>query len=350
MKVYLDLDGQKYYGYDLLCDTDYSNSAKGCTALLSYPTYYRLVENQIDKLLDDNYVLKPDSEIHVVPKCPVAMDDIRKNYKVKRDVDTAGCNVFSPYSSSKGRFWTYAFAVVPARKIIITINQYDHAGGYLKKLISLVESYINAGLIGTMDTVIYNNSYTYDFYFERIPEAYLMLLDGKLQKPCISYKKLEFAHTNEMTMDILMLVYNTGNKSWTNDNVKNFQIQMQALNQYNWREYRVTLAILFREFLRGYGATQFVFGKKSQQPKAIRELLEIGYPSNEASKGISDKDYAMAKRLIETIMGMENVKFTTVNTLLNKLDDYKLSIATFNLIYDTAVRITPNRNIDTQND
>ena len=349
MKVYLDLDGQKYYGYDLLCDTDYSNSAKGCTALLAYPTYDLLTSDKIDALLDDNYVPKLGSEIQVVPKCPVAMDDIRKNYKIKRDVDTAECNVFSPYSSSKGRFWTYAFAVVPAKEIIIIINEYNYNGGYAKKLKNLVESYINAGLIGVTDKVIYNTASPCDFYFERIPEAYLMLLEGKLQKPCISYKKLEFAHTNEMTMDILTLVYNTGNKSWASGNVKNFQIQMQALNQYNWRDYKFTLSILFHEFLNGYGASSFVFGKKSQQPKAIRELLEIGYPRDEASRA-SDKDYAMAKRLVESLMDMENVKFTTVSTLLKKLDDHKLRFETFNLIYDTAVRITPNRNINTQND
>lgn len=120
--------------------------------------------------------------------------------------------------------------------------------------------------------------------------------------------------------------------------VPNFTLQLEALNQCNWREYPRSLTILWG-ILRNISAPVYwtVNNHMSTQKKVVKEIL----CTPPADKANSKKDYDFAKSIIDHFLGVENVRFTKANTLLNKLNESGIGLDVFSEFYDNMIRLTP---------
>lgn len=93
MRAYFEIGGEKYYGYDVIFRHGSWLSRHG-NVILDPKTWGNLKD-----IIAGNKVSVPDgSSVYVAPGCPVPHDDIRRNYKIKRDVDAGDFNVVNDIS------------------------------------------------------------------------------------------------------------------------------------------------------------------------------------------------------------------------------------------------------------
>lgn len=339
MKVYLEEDGVKYYDYDLILDSPINDPEK-YTAAFGMEVMKHFDEG-IDSLLDQNFVPQTGSKIHVVPQCVYAMDDIRNNYTIKRDVDSGCCNVFSPWPWNRrwANLWLYAYAIFPHEKLVagIATRSYKDYGTRLRELTLYIGDASNKDVKFFYP---YKENTARRLILSQIPVTYTMLLKGKLKTPAISYKKLKFENVNELTMDMLQLVYNTGKITFPNQKDReNYIIQLNALNQHNWREYPVTMTILFH-YLLWKNRTSTAFDIKSsisRQSKVAKEICNFQTTTEFKSK----KDFDMAKQLVENFVQIGDAQFTTASTLVKKLNGAGIPLEIFELFYGNIVKLIP---------
>ena len=170
----------------------------------------------------------------------------------------------------------------------------------------------------------------------------MKLLNGTLTKPAISVKNLNLNSENELTLDVLRLVYQTGIVSvYMDDAVKNFAIQLNVLNQHNWREYPFTTRLVINEMCDSKScrcARDEVHRMKSQNSKVIKELISLPYID---LCDASDKDFNMAREFVASVMGIGNCKYASEEDFRKKLDNVNLSINTFLQLFNATVQIKP---------
>lgn len=306
-----------------------------------------------DSLLDDTFIPALGSKIHVVPVCPVGMADIRKNYVTKRNLDDGCCNVFSPFKGNYHYIGCELFAIVPTRKAFVVQescyprNQQDQMLNLNRRITTLFQDLTDEEAQQLIFVKGEDQNYSYASWFYRgdFPQAYVDLFFGKLTKPCVSYKKLEFKCENELTMDTLYLVYRAGMAKWSSDAEEKFKLQLCALNEHNWRDYPGTINMLFRDVLGFYRNSSTycasTLNSISKIPKAAKELVLSG---NNNDKYASQKDFELAQSLMMYAVGMpKDLKFTDMQTLREKFKEARISINSFYNCFNNIVKITPKQ-------
>lgn len=331
MKIYMRFQGVNYYDYDVI----FAQVPWGIRHVKNLSKYVVLdsdIEEDISNItpfLNMQYVPQKGSSVHVVPDCPYALNDIRNNYTVKRSIDTADFNVFSDYTK-KCSTWlpSYSICIIPKLKTVVLLNA--------RQTVSILSvSEILGKCVSQEDTIFLSKSLS---IFSQVNEGYFKLLKGELEKPCVYYKNLDVNSSLELTEDALQLVYTSGKvQSRQDDAVNNFILQLNMLNQHNWREYPGTVNLLLNNILPGCcGVRNYVHRKLSQFPKQIKPFFS-SYGKDLTFK--NEKDYEMSKRLIYSILCSENIHFTTCDTLLNKLKEAHIDLDIYNKFFKTTVKI-----------
>lgn len=333
MKIYMRLNGVDYYDYDVIL-TETPWRLRHIKDLSNYTVIDKNVEKDLENitsLLDMQCVPQKGSSVHIVPDCPYALNDIRNNYTIKRSIDTADFNVFSEYSKTNS-IWIIKpeYYILPNLKTVIIFNGQRNYKASLQ-----VASAILGKNITEEDVILSADSFS---IYASISNGYFKLLKKELTKPCVYYKNLDINSSLELTEDALQLVYASGKvQSRQDDSVNNFILQLNMLNQHNWREYPGTVNLLLNNILPGCcGVRNYVHRKLSQFPKQIKPFFS-SYGKDLTFK--NEKDYEMSKRLIYSILCSENIHFTTCDTLLNKLREANIDLDIYNKFFKTTVKI-----------
>lgn len=296
----------------------------------------------VKALLDDTFVPAKGSEIHVAPTCPYASDDIRKNYTLKRKYDTGCCNVFSNQRTSSIRCYV---AMIEDRKELAFFDYYHHRDeSECATFIRNIPGYENLRPSELKIKLTW-------IYYIVLSDSWINLLEGKLTKPAISYKKLDMNFGLEMTDDVVELVYQAGrqrgNSQRNGTNEEKLALELSAMAQYNWRDYPRTLYCLkgLLGFSR-YNAYGCLGHRKSQASKNIRPILDFNPTSNAASQA----DFDMAKRLMLKVLGLQDgVKFVNYDDIQKRMNNYGVPLWLFHEVFDTVVRIKPKEYEATDN-
>ena len=320
-----------------------------------------------DKILDNNYVstivkkvnslvssmpkekIPKGSSVYLAPDSPYAVADVRKNYTIKRDFDTADYNVLKELdTTSSFHINVYGYAISDMDKKILIFNggngnfTYDDwtkeiaisSGGFSKQAVRdllFVPLNYRTGYGGTKSY----NSYGTLFAFKATP-AHLALYDGKLTKPCVQYSALDLNSELELSQDVLQLVYNAGKQKRTQNTLDNFIIQLNTLNNYNWRDYAFTVSMLLHSILPGFcGVRNYVDNHLSTFPKQIKNLFD-----NRTAVLTNEKDFQMAKSFLKNILGLDGTKFVSLENLSSHLDQAHVPLDCFNTVFNTMVKIT----------
>lgn len=334
--AYFNIDGVNFYDYTLY--SDWSNK------LTVSEDSFVVDKSFLDRLMNiSNFTdatIKPprQSEIYITPKLPYPIEDIRNNYKIKRVPDSGTYNVIGPIHVPKdNHFYRWAIAVFPSLKAIFVKCKNcntDKRSVYREALVYLPNAdyaeMIHEEYLYQKRLVVINNQ-----------GVYKKLLDGTLTKPCVPYTNLDIAGRNQLTNDVLTLVRKTGEIPWTEkDAERNFVMQLNVLNQHNWREYPGTIAMLFLELMYGNRSSIYreVRNHISRYSKVVKELL-----FRPDVKFASEKDQEFARQYINELLDIGECRYTTVNTLNAKLKEINLSISTFDQLYNNIVRLTPKK-------
>jgi len=348
MPVYCRIKGKEYFGWTLYssCKSWTYERIEHKENLIAVGTdMIEQMANLDSRLLDDTFVPQHGSEIHLVPGCPVGVADVRKNYKLKRKADEGTCNVFSPYKGQYGHFWNTGYAIIPSEKAIVLSNRTIYSMDEMDIYQALQHFFPNKWKVnpcpGMPDVDIYAKDLPISY--TDLPESWFKLITGQLQKPCISYKKLEFKTDNEVNTDILYLVYKTGKQRFSADAQKAFHIQLCALNEHNWRDYPGTLSILMKDMLYTKYNSSYCYNdlsSKSGLPKAVQEMVRTGMQSDVPFA--SSKDAQMAQKLIKMVVEIpEDKQFSTIQELAMKFNERKINFNCFYKAFDNIVKFRP---------
>ena len=327
MKAYLEYNGVQYYDYDAyVVDAPYWVDGKK-EYLIDEKTGAKIKE-LIVALKSSSFKPNKGDEICVIPDCKYNLEDIRKNYKIKRGFDKGTCNVFSEETLNKMYSHSCGVAVLPSAKVAV-FNMYKDNAKMLKALQDLVPT------MSEKDVVWFSN-WTY-VYCVNINDAYIKLLDGTLAKPCIHIDSLDLNTGEELTLDTLLIIHKLCMKEvegWSPDYDEALKIQLAALNNLDWRRYPGTIDVLLNGFIwKRNNAIYMMKGTASRYPKNVRNLLKF-----RSDSFASKEDQELACKFVRTILKMENVQFTDFETLTTRMAEEKVNWQTFYKLFDNMVR------------
>lgn len=333
--IYLELGENNYYDYSGIIEADEYYIRRNISdpeyPVFGYGIIDKFDEDNIDNYLDDTFSLSPGDKVHIVPDCKYNIADVRNNYKIARDFDAGVCNVYSPLNQNyRNRMWIDNVIVIPSLKKICFIDNYTPEAAKKRAMQLFPESDIIDMRCFERVGIVHSEKFI----------QYTPLLLGTAQKPCISYKKLQF-NSNELNIDTLMIAYKVCNNCWADaDAVDKAALQFAILNQHNWREYPRTL-FFFRRLLSRNSAGIRVLDKASSSPKYIREIEEVSWKNE---KFASEKDFNMAKDLVSKVLEINNDKmFVSDRDYLAKANVGSMNMYYFDELFNTIVRITPKQ-------
>ena len=246
--AYFSDNSEEYYDYTFIasapdwCVRDWA----GADTVIDDNTWGKL-RDRIALLPSKVGSVPKGSTIYLTPGCPYASADIRKHYKVKRLPDTGDYNIFS-FNDIWTRNVCFDDVVAISDKKLIVAKYSgnlilqdisDLTGMPLEEVTMLQVKKLGIRTIRTRE----------------LNSGYLSLLNNTLKKPCYSYKALDITNENELTYDLLNLIFVAGKKMrYEPDAIKNYKILLNALNQCNWREYPGTVSMLLG-ILSGCGSS-----------------------------------------------------------------------------------------------
>ena len=312
MKGYLIIDGKEYFGYDVLADNRSTSYAMSLINKYNIACNSDFINGLNNGLLFDNVPVPDGAKVHVVPGCPIPNDDIRKNYRVKRDFDSGDFNVFPEFSSCNSLYVTRLYISDTLKRIVISDS------------FSMPLSNPNDGYVvktGHMRLDLISNN------------AWEMLLEKRGAKPCVSYKRLSIKSGNQLTPDALFLLYRLGTQPRTRENIEKFKLQLQAINQTNWRKYPNSVGKVILYASTYARCSNFVRGHKAERNKVTEQFFNIE-PAD-----YTDEDFKMLGDTIELILDIDGTKYVSFSDLNYKLIDKGVSVKDMEMFFGGIVQL-----------
>lgn len=337
-KIYATIEGHNVFGWRILYVNHYRfGDGKTDHVFVDEDTRNLLtIKEDFVKLCDTSFSPQSGDEIYVAPDCPLASAEIRREYKVKRKPDDGVCNVFSELNLRTSWYDSEKIYLYPTEKTVIAFEHNVDT--------SNLPDITRQENITSDPIIITKKKYLKKCF---IPESYQMLLRGELKKLVIYYTALKFNSGNQVTTDALYLVYKTGLEAYTNENKKNFILQLTALSQCNWRDYPGTIKLLLWGYLYNRITTRnrkcaAEIGRTSALPKAIKEMCAWDYDSKTNPSSIkfgSQQDIEMAQSFFEMVFEFGDTKFSSIQKISRMVSEAKVPFEVFYLLYDNIVKI-----------
>jgi len=348
--VYLHINNKFYEDYTLYAQHAFNNStekmvAKWKNCISIDPETKRELKN-IAQYTDATIFPKKNSSLYVAPGIPYPLDDIRRNYTIKRTPDTGDYNIISPLkSSSIGFFIKNSLAIFPERKEMVELSDWyssvnERHTVYKQALIAIPDADYEEMVVETEDAHSYISM---NILHDAI--AYKMLLDKAFTKPCVAYTHLDVAGQNPLTLDALKLVYRFGSTSrFSKDAEENLILQLEALNQTAWRNYKGTINLLF---IQMYRKSTTAFYKLITEPdsnlnKVVRNFKAEFSNVKAHLPFCSKEDFLLAQDYVKDVLTLgEGSKFVTIQSLYDKLYNNFIPLECFLQLFDNIIRISP---------
>ncbi len=333
--VYLEIDGNKYYDYSLFNYT-YEPSSYITPETFSIQKMLRdKLRFNLKDYIDESLCPPRGSKIHVVPKSKYAMNDIRRNYTIKRSSDAADYVVVPPLRDNDSVYSSvyYRLGIFPSCKTIVT-GPYSYNMSK-EEFITYVKT--NAPELDTTEMVYVENQVTlYTFPIS----IYKAILDGNYDRnKMVLESNIDVSADTELTVDVLRLVYHTGLVSvYEKDARDNFLLQMNVMNNYNWRSYIGAVSLVMDLLYRKRGIAEWLKNRKSTLPKQILDIYEQVNNNLEFS---NEKDFRLAQEFIADLMNIKGTVYTPFSILCQKMNEISLYTIEFESLFSDVVRIKP---------
>lgn len=334
-KIYATLHGVEYKDWNV-----YINGYDNKEYLVLDDRHCNEIIHMVDSI---TYTPSLGSDLFIMPNCKLAAADIRKNYKVKRNPADASAIVVSDFMASYDWNRIEYYYAIPERRTIFIQPFYASW-----KCSTSLEEFAFSKIDDLQD--LFNKGkvikYTYKDekdMFKYFPihnfKGILEVYNGTLNLPLIPYKSLPIINDNELDIETLQMFFNVGLITHQSNCIENFKIQMQALNQTNWRSYKGTLSMIYKLLKKNkYSAAGEVFNRPSCLPKAAKELHSVMSSDNVFELR---KDADMARQFLETVVEFDPSQYLEIESLRKKFENAKVDFSYFYKLYDNIVKIRP---------
>lgn len=330
--VYFYLDGTHYCDFTLYLLSSRKTPPDG---------KYLAVDERLSVELDNasfatikSIPAKASSSIYVTPRCPIALDTIRKNYTIKREPDAGDYNVFAKKSAHYFDWRYIGSSVLLMNQKIIFGSGDEKSSNQL-----LYEANQKGVVFVTEDDIRYVRFTKSLFLYEDPKSVYSRLLKGELSKPCITVEDLDLANGSPLTIDVLQLCYECSKRTVpTKDDIQNFVLQLCALEQYNWRKFTGSTSILMQLCIN-QPVGKYVYNHKSQYPKIVKNFMRRTNDITFTSK----EDFELSRKFLDMILNIGEIRYSAVMDLLEKLHNSGIPFYVFRNVFSEIVRITPKK-------
>ena len=280
---------------------------------------------------------KEGSEIYVAPDCPYATNDIKNHYKIKRGIDSGACNVISILSLNTS-WWMSASSAVACLEEN-TIFFFDCK---LYTCPSYVTEYFG---FTPKEIKIINDSIIFAKASKPIPEVITKLLKGELKKPYVFAHQLILDNPNPVTEDTLTVFETVATRRYNPKNEEDFLLQLQALNQCNWRKHLGSLCracTLLMNITSYASVINNMRHKKSRIPKAAKAMWEeLTRPKEWPIAFQDEEDYNLWLNWFSNYMKIpQKAAKTTLDTLNEKVCGEARGM--FKELYSARVLVAPS--------
>lgn len=283
-------------------------------------------------LINSNLDVPKGSNIHLATQSKFAIADIRRNYNVKRSPDSADFIVFPEFNLRRVT-WINSGTIVWDETTRVAVS-YDGNKSFDDMWLYATQFVPNF----KKETMRYGKA-SICFNIYRDVSAWRTLLDGTITKPCVLDTQLDLSSENELTVDLLTIVMKTAQVYWREaDAEKNLTIQLNVLNQHDWRSYPGTLSLLKRMIGDHTGCIYNQMRRTSSRfPKTIKPFLEY----SAGGKFSSERDFKMAQAFVESIINVGECRYVSVTDIINKCIENHIPLEVFGELYKNIVKITP---------
>lgn len=320
-KIFIDTGFRQFYNYDcvFLPELNYRERQSLPQYCMSNSVKWDLEE--IIGLQKKHFTVKENVSIHLMNSIPIAIEDLRAHYDIKRKEDTADYNVyFYDYEKSTKRIKTYETVLVfPEHQKVLCCLRGDMTASEAKSYFPEIGEDEECFKLQTLG-ILWN--YDYKGVFPKI------LLDTT-QKPCVPYDCLEFANPNELTIDVLQMTLMAAHGK----DEQAFLTQLAILNQTNWTQYPGTMYYL-RKFLRVTPLVSDIYKHSSSYSKLVNNIL-AGRSYSEGSN-----DLPLMQKMFNYVLGLHSdTSFVDFTTLYRKLIKLALYPDDLERVYTLVTRV-----------
>lgn len=278
---------------------------------------------------------KPGDKLWIAPDCIISRDDVRKEYKIKRKIEDADFRVISEKKSQTDIGYYDQFIVSRASKAIVAL--YNRQPEYRIDTPSKV--YRNYCVsIDSVDDIVSCGQY---LYYTKDNEGICSdLITGK-GTPIVHHSQVPLTKTLPVTLDTLTILENVCLQSDSAENRHNLIMQLQALNQCNWKEHEFTLRMLFNKIPWCTALSQFI-RRKSAWPAGIRQMCEELFCSYISYKTVRKDDFELYKAWVKRRLGVtSDTAILSLEKYEKLLSEKKVSQGDINRLFNCTIRITP---------
>lgn len=277
------------------------------------------------------------SSIHIVQPCKYSMNDIRKHYTIKRSSASADYVVFGEAADVVDTKMLNLYSCIIDTKAETIVASYRKCSSSeleeeYKKIINKVEC-------PPVDYYQIDNR-----FYGYTSEEYWRVYTNTLNKPYYPIESLDITNENELTSELLYMIYKTNQNDWTQENEDNLIVLLNTLNNTDWRNNKDVVGAVLCFTTESYWNSRAKNYKKdilanmriqkSKYPKQITELLML--------KGTSViKNKTLLKSFLEHILNIGEKKFTDFMSINSKLYENYIPAWMFAKCYNVICKITP---------
>lgn len=346
--VFFEKDGQLFSDFTLLTDTHSGSFGASTAAAIVSPEIHKKLLNPGSGFYVQTLVPQK-SAITMATSYKYAAQDLRNNYSLKRSLDAGDYNVFSieDIKSYISNYFSNVYVYAPMKLIVAILYNYNHTQNYPEMAVrQMAQEYFGRYEHAVPDSFFITENYIDRIELRQLADssgAWGKLLDGSLKKPCVLDSMLQLNTSNKLSVDVLKMIYTVGNKEWSKEAEKNFLIQLNVLNQYDWRCKKGTVACLLTvlNYTQGrYNRSIFseIMTHPSRYPKQIKELIECARNGSFED----DKDRELCTEFLCDLLKIKtNGMIVRMSEYLNKCYDNHVPWTAMYELFGPVVRIMP---------
>ena len=317
---FLRLDGNIHGPIKVIRSSEFRDTLSDAMVYVNDSLVYDLEATQ-----GNGVKISKNLPVYLANNIPIDINTIRKSYTVKRKEEDADYVVIAPFKNSE-RIWLRDFHYFPESDIII---EYTYLTA--ETLISIKREFNLKG-----DGIKLNINWL--FGFRDTKHSIEKLIKGQFTKPVVSPSQLDLNTGDPLTVDVLNLTKRIGSVDFnSSDAEKNLILNIEALNNYNWRQYKGTVGIVLRSMSYTKDAIyRAVIPRIKSQNKTVQDVLS----ARKYYDFIGKEDFELAQDYIASLLNIDHYPmFVSTRQILTKLTDNGISVQEFEKLFGAVAKL-----------
>lgn len=262
------------------------------------------------RILDNVQNITPakGTTVHMIPGYGISLDEVRRNYSVSYTFNKADYNVLGDIDEMmflrRGQYiYSQPVYIYTSKNLIVGIDVDKDSDEFISMFGYVYNEPMGPKHISLVMTKIPHNLYEACLY-------------NRLQHPLIPENALNVESGNKLTDEILCTAAHAFIANGDKLAMENCRTQLSILNQYNWRDYPMTMFNLIYGIESNKSSIYWIRDAKHRESKAIQYMLKTVYDNfmNLNMNQISEQDYIMLQKMYALLNNLKEKTIINANS------------------------------------